>query len=124
MKAIDAVIDSVPTEKRIMDLADLRNRNLLAFKELKSFNDTGTWLNKHPLLEHFSLHYQLKELLDKKPDEFLDEFAKTTGYVSRYKSYLNNKSRTEDQHTADKKNLGKHAEKEQIMRELLNESRQ
>ena len=124
MKAIDAVIDSLPTEKRIMDLADLRNRNLLAFKELKSFNDSGTWLNQHPLLEQHSIRFQLRDLLEKKPDEFLDEFSKTTGYVSRYKSYLNNKSRTEDQHTADKKNLGKHAEKEQIMRELINESRQ
>jgi hypothetical protein len=124
MKAIDAVIDSEPTTKRIIDLADLRNRNLLSFKELKTYNDTGTWLNKHPLLEHFSIRFQLRELLDKKPDEFLDEFTKTSGYVSRYKSYLNNSKRTEEEHANDKKNLGKHAEKEQIMRELLNESRQ
>ena len=123
MKAIDAVIDSEPTEKRIMDLADLRNRNILSFKELESFNSSGTWLNKHPLLEQYSLRYQLRDLLEKKPDEFMDDFIKTSGYVSRYKSYLNNKTRSEEQHEKDQKNLQKHSEIEQIMRELLSEKK-
>ncbi len=121
MKEIDAVIDKQPTEQRIIDLAEQRNRNLMAFKELQNFNDTGKWLNQHPLLAQHSTRYQLTELLRKNPAEYLDEFAKTAGYVARYKSYLNNEKRTDEQKEKDKINLKKHAEREQIMKEVLDE---
>ena len=121
MKAIDAVIDKEPTEQRIIDLAEQRNRNLLAFKELQNFNDTGKWLNQHPLLAQHSARYKLKELLQKNPAGYLEEYAKTAGYVARYKSYLNNEKRSDEQRENDKKNLKKHAEREQIMKEVLDE---
>lgn len=121
MKEIDAVIDSEPTEQRIIDLAELRNRNLMAFKELKAFNDTCKWLNRHPLLSQYSIRFLMKDLLQKKPAEFLNEFAKTSGYVSRYRSYLNNEKRSPNQKEKDQKNLKKHAEREQIMKEVLDE---
>lgn len=121
MKAIDAVIDEKPTNKRIADLAEFGNRNRQCFRELQTFNDTGKWNNRHPLLKHFSLHAEMQKLLEKDRGEFLQEYTKTSGYVSRYRSYLNNSKRSETQHDKDKKNLLKHTEREQIMKEVLDE---
>jgi len=121
MKNIDAVIDSEPTEKRIIDLVEYRNRNLLAFKELKTFNDKGKWLNKHPLLSQYSIRFKFEKLLKEKPDKFLDEYARINSYVSRYKSYLKNDKRSETQKEKDVKNLKKHEEREQLIKEILDE---
>ena len=123
MKAIDAVIDKEPTETLEIDLAELRNRNLLAFKELQNFNDTGQWLNRHPLIVHHSIRFKYKELLNDKPGEFLAEYTNTANNVSRYNSFLNNEKRSPNQHEKDRENLKKHAEREAIMREVLEENK-
>lgn len=123
MKAIDAVIDAEPTEQRIIDLAELRNRNLLAFKELQSYNDKGKFMNKHPLLTQHSLRTKYQELLTKNPAEFLTEYTNTANNVSRYSSFLNNDKRTPEQKEKDLKNLGKHKELEAVMREVLEEKK-
>ena len=123
MKTIDAVIDSEPTEQRIKDLAEQRNLNLLAFKELENFNQYGLWLNKHPLLSEYSVTFQLREMLRKDPGEFLREYKKVSNYVDRYTSYLNNDKRADDQKKKDKKNLRKYREKERLMQEVLDESK-
>ena len=121
MKAIDAVIDKDPTEDLVINLAELRNRNLLAFKELQNFNNTGKWLNRHPLIVHHSIRFKYKELLNDKPGEFLAEYTNTANNVSRYSSFLNNDKRTDLQKEKDLKNLAKHKELEGIMREVLEE---
>jgi len=121
MKRIDAVIDSDTTEEKIISLAEYRNRNLLSFKELQSYNDTGKWLNKHPLLSQYSVRTGLKKLLRKSPDLFLEEYAKTKSYVSRYRSYLNNSKRSEKQKQKDLKNLKKHEEQERLFKEVLDD---
>ncbi len=121
MKEIDAVIDSEPTEQRIIDLAELRNRNLMAFKELQSFNDAGKWLNRHPLLTQHSVRYKYMQMLEKDPGAFLEEFTNTANNVSRYASFLNNSKRPDEQHEKDRKNLKKHQERESIMKEILDE---
>ena len=123
MKEIDAVIDSEPTEDRIIDLAELRNRNLLAFKELQTFNDKGKWRNKHPLIVHHSIRTKYQELLKKDTAGFLAEFTNTSNNVNRYKSFLNNKDRSPNQHEKDRENLTKHTERETILREVLEENK-
>lgn len=105
------------------DLAEARSRNILAQKELESFNDSGKWRNKHPLLSQFSLKTKYISLHQSNPDEFLNEFAKTVGYIGRYTSYLNNNNRSEEQHDRDKKNLEKYTEIKEIMIEVQQEKR-
>ena len=41
MKQLDEQLDKKPTTQAVIDMAELRIRNLLAFEELQSFNDTG-----------------------------------------------------------------------------------
>ena len=121
MKEIDAVIDNQPTAARVKNLAELRNRNLICFAELESYNKTGKWLNRHPLLKHFSLHAQMTRLLRENPAAFLDEYSNVSYNVNRYRSYLNNEKRSEKQHEKDRKNLKKHQEREKLMKEVLDE---
>lgn len=123
MKEIDAVIDDEPTEERIIDLAELRNRNILAFRELQHFNDKGKWLARHPLIAQNKLRMEFQKLLKDDTAGFLAEFTNTANNVSRYTSFLNNDKRSPNQHEKDAKNLKKHQEREQIMREVLEENK-
>ena len=123
MKEIDAVVDKDPTEQRIINLAELKNRNILAFNELRYFNDKGKWKNKHPLIVHQSIRNKYQELLKEDTSGFLAEFTNTANNVSRYQSFLNNEKRSPNQHEKDRENLKKHAEREAIMREVLEENK-
>lgn len=118
MKDIDAEIDNEPTKKLIAGLAELRIRNLQAFRELESFNNTGEFLNKHPLVTQFSMREQLKKLLRDDPETFLEEYANTRENVKRYRSFLNNPNRSSDQKKLDEINLKKHSEKLHLMKEI------
>lgn len=119
MKEIDSVIDSKPSPLQIRDLAEYRNRNLLAFEELKSFNDKGEFKYKHPLIIHYSLRSELVALKKKNPDEFLEQYANARENVKRYKSFLNSRSRSDQQKAKDKKNLKKHEERESVFKEVF-----
>lgn len=123
MKEIDAVIDDEPTEQRIIDLAELRNRNILSFRELRYFNDKGKWLGKHPLITHNKLRMDFQKLLKEDTAGFLAEFTNTANNVSRYTSFLNNNKRSPNQHEKDAKNFKKHQERERIMREVLEDNK-
>lgn len=119
MVEIDKIIDNKPTAKLVQEFAELRIRNLQAFRELESYNSTGEFLNRHPIVAHFSTRQQLEQMLRENPDKFLEEYSNTRENVKRYKSYLNNKKRTEEQHDKDKINLKKHRQRVAMMKEIL-----
>lgn len=120
MKVLDTELDDKPTEAKVVKMAEIRIRNLQCFEELQSFNDTGNWVNKHPLLIHYSERFQLEELRRRDPAAFLQKYANCQQNIKRYKSYLNNKSRA-DQRASDKKNLNKHQEIKIIFETILND---
>ena len=66
MKQLDEQLDKKPTTQAVIDMAELRIRNLLAFEELQSFNDTGKFRYKHPFIAHQSERAQLEDLLIRK----------------------------------------------------------
>lgn len=123
MGEIDKVIDQKPTITLVKELAELRIRNLQAFRELEEYNNTGKFVNKHPLVKHFSIHEQLKEQLKNNPDTFLEDYSRVRENVKRYKSFLNNKKRDADQKKKDKKNLDKHTEREALMKDILSQEK-
>jgi hypothetical protein len=118
MKVLDAELDIKATSQKVADMAELRIRNLQCFKELKSFNDAGLWVNTHPLLLHYSEHFKLQELRKANPEAFLKEYANCTGNIKRYRSYLNNPKRA-GQQESDKRNLKKHQERRVIFENIL-----
>lgn len=121
MKVLDAELDQKPTPTKVKQMAELRNQNLLAFFELESFNQTGKWRYKHPLIKHQSEQSILEELRKTNPEEFLRQYAACNANVKRYTSYLKNTKR-EDKRKSDKQNLTKHKEREALFKSILSEN--
>lgn len=119
---IDRTLDEKPTKKKIIDLVELRNRNLLAFEELDQFNRTGTFLYKHPLIIKYSLRNELLEILRRDPGEFMELFANARDNVKRYSSFLKSTSRSDEQKAKDRENLVKHEERVAVFKEVMEES--
>lgn len=120
MKVLDAELDRKPTPTRVKRMAELRIQNLLAFAELESYNDTGKWRFKHPLIKHHSERSILQELRKADPEEFLRQYAACNGNVKRYTSYLKNAGRADKRQT-DKEHLNRHKEREALFKSILTE---
>lgn len=121
MVELDSLLDNSPTSADIARMAELRIRNLQAFAELKSFNDSGKWHHKHPLIIHMSERFQLEELRRRNPGQFLAEYANCSHNVKRYRSYIKNIKR-KDKHVQDKENLKKHIERKTIFENILHDN--
>lgn len=118
MKVLDQELDQKPTTQKVKRMAELRIRNLLAFSELQSYNDTGKWRYKHPIIAHQSERSQLEELRRTNPQEFLKQYAACNANIKRYASYLKNSSR-EDRRDKDKFNLTRYKEREVLFKSIL-----
>ncbi|MCC8187139.1 MAG: hypothetical protein LIP08_06420 [Bacteroides sp.] len=118
MKILCEKLDQSPTPQEVQDTAELRIRNLLAFKELRAFNDTGDWLYQHPLISEYSELEQLRDLRRKDPAEFLKQHANCTRNIQRYQSYLKNPGR-KDKEANDKANLDKHRKRLLLFKTIL-----
>ena len=105
MKQLDESLERKPQKRDIMDMVELRIRNLQAFDELQSFNDTGKFLYIHPLIAHQSERAQLEKLL-------------VTDNIRRYECYLKRADR-QNKRTQVKENLRRHRERESLFKAIL-----
>lgn len=122
MKVLDALLDKKPTAKAVMELAELRIRNLLCFRELQSFNDSGKWLQKHPLITHRSTYGRLEEIFALNHTRFMDEYSRCCANIARYESYLRSDKRT-DRRETDKALLQKHTETKAVFESVIENNR-
>ncbi len=120
MKQLDERLEEKPVRRDIMDMVELRIRNLQAFAELQSFNDTGVFRYIHPLIAHQSERAQLIELLKHNPQEFLRLHKNVMDNIRRYESFLKRADR-QTRRTRDKDFLRKHREREALFRTILEE---
>jgi hypothetical protein len=118
MKQLDEVLDKTPTPQQVADMAELRIRNNQAFAELQSFNDTGKFLCKHPILYGRSEIAELIRLLRADPAEFLRRHKNVLDNIKRYHSYLKRADRKERRAT-DRKNLERYQERERLFKMVL-----
>jgi hypothetical protein len=118
MKQLDEQLEKKPTAQAVAQMAELRIRNLQAFSELKSFNDTGQFLNIHPLLEGRSEFSELLHLLQQDPAEFLRQHKNVLDNIKRYRCYLKRENR-KDRRESDRKNLRRHQERERLFKMVL-----
>ena len=93
MKELDKVLDSEPTSSDVMQMVELRIQNLLAFDELQTFNDTGKFRYKHPLIQHKSERAELERLLRSDSKEFLRRYRCVTDSIRRYERYIRDPSK-------------------------------
>lgn len=120
MTQLDVQLDKEPTEAAVKELAELRIRNLQAFDELRSFNDTGKFLNRHPLLSSRSELSKLVELFRRDPAEFLHQHKLTEDNIKRYRSYLKRSDR-KDRRAADREALARHQDRNRLFKMVLEE---
>lgn len=79
MLQLDERLDADPTADDVKQMAETRIRNLQAFNELQSYNDTGYFKLEHPLIKHKTERAELEKLLRTDPDEFLRKHRRTLG---------------------------------------------
>lgn len=118
---LEKELDENPTPSAIIEMAELSVRHLLCFRELEAFNNTGKFLYKHPLILKNTERSRLIELLKRDPKLFLDEYGNVRNNVSRYQSFLNKKKVNPSERDKWQKQLDKHAEKLDLMSQILNE---
>ena len=121
MKQLDEQLDKHPTESAVKSMAELRVRNLQAFDELQSYNDTGKFLCQHPLLSDRSEFSQLLDLLSKDPSEFLRQHRNELDSIKRYRSYLKREDRAA-RRSSDRENLDRHINREKVFRMVLEQN--
>lgn len=118
MRKLDEILDSKPRERDVLEMAELRVRNLQAFAELQSFNDTGKWLYKHPLAAGRSERAELERLRREDPDRFLQEYANCKYNVQRYTRFIKDPKRIE-RRDSDMKLLREHRSRAALFRTIL-----
>ena len=118
MKQLDELLEKEHNAQAVADMAELRIRNLQAFAELQSFNDTGKFLCKHPLLFGRSEIAELMKLLKADPAEFLRRHKNVLDNIKRYRSYIKRTDR-KNRRTDDLKNLERHREREKLFKMVL-----
>ena len=118
MKVLSDILDNKPTAQTVMQLVELRIQNLICFKELQTFNDTGQWLYQHPLISNQSKFSTLQDLKRKNPEEFFKQYALTESNIRRYQSYIKSETR-KDKRNLDRQNLQKHKDLSKIFKSIL-----
>ena len=116
-------LDTRPSANLIIEFVKTSIRNKQCFRELEHLNRKGKLLMKHPLLQNFSLQQELKQLLKTNPEKFLQEHANAKNNITRYQSYINNKTKgTKEQRLGWDTKLAEHTEKANLMTQILKEA--
>jgi hypothetical protein len=122
MQEIDFLLDQKPDLS--MELILTAERNLQAHKELKSFNDAGKFVYKHPFViekKHYKDSYkELLELKQTQPAAFLKEITNVTQNIRRINSQLKKKKyKSEDERLAWELNLKKAVIRKQALEDIV-----
>ena len=122
MQEIDVLLDDHP--EQAMDIVLLDERNRQAHKELKSYNDTGKFVYKHPFVvkkKHYKDSYtELTELKRADSAAFLKEITNVTQNIRRIQSSLNKKKyKTEDEKRSWEQNLEKATIRLHVLEDII-----
>ena len=102
-------------------LVTLSIRQELCFSELKSFNDTGQFIGKHPFITQKTERERVTELLNTDPDRYFDERKNIELNITRYSSQLNGKKASQEQKDRAASNLEKFKIALRLYKEVFNE---
>lgn len=122
MRELSDRIDNsrTPSEDDIIALAETRIRQNLAFDELKSYNLTGKFLCKHPLVVHRSEYRDLELLRKSNPSAFLNEYSKCAKNVQRYKGYIKDPKKAKEKENNERL-LEKHMGRIDVFNKILSD---
>ena len=118
LKQLDEQLDTAPTVRSVIEMAETRIRNLQAFAELQYYNDEGVFLYKHPLIVHRSEHSKLEKVLKEDPTEFLRLHKCCLDNIKRYESFLKRDDRKQ-KHAKDKESLRRHRTRADLFKTII-----
>lgn len=123
MVDIDAIIDQKPTPQLVKELAEARIRNLMCFRELQAYNDTGTFLHKHPLLTTRTEYDELLELFKNDPEAFLNEHKLSKDNINRYRSRINSGKYNDEKNRQFRELITKHEQRVELIHKIMHKHR-
>lgn len=118
-KSIDGLDEADSSILETIVLLSIRQE--LCFAELKSFNDTGKFIGKHPFIRLKDERERVSETLRTDPDRYFDERKNIELNITRYLSQLNSKKATREQKDRAAANLEKFKTVLSLYREVFNE---
>jgi hypothetical protein len=118
LKQLDEQLETAPTARSVMEMAETRIRNLQAFAELQSYNDSGIFLYRHPLIAHRSEYAQLEKVFKEDPSEFLRRHKCCLDSIRRYESYLKRDDR-KHLRNKDKEMLRRHRTRAELFKTII-----
>lgn len=119
MKVLDSNIDNAPSVDDIKELAELRIRNLLCFRELKTFNDTGEFINAHPILKQNSEYEKLLRLWKNDRENFIRQYENCKNNIRRYRARLKHSASNSDEALSTEQLLMQHEERASIFKKIF-----
>lgn len=122
MQRLDKVLESDLSTDNISRMVADDERNHLAFLELDSYNRTGEFLYKHPILQSHKMQNDLEALRKSNPDRFMAELVNADKNITRYQSMLRNKKyKDEEELTRWQKHIEVCNAKLKIMQQLISQ---
>ena len=79
----------------------------LCFAELKSFNDTGQFMGRHPFIKEKDERKRVLEVLRTDPDRYFEERKNIELNITRYSSQINSKKVSPERKKRAAENLDK-----------------
>lgn len=118
-KGLDGLleVDRDALESMVM----LSIRSELCFSELKSFNDIGKFIGKHPFIKHKDERERVVGLIRTDPDRYFDERKNIELNITRYSSQLNSKKADSARKERAAANLEKFKTALQLYKDVFNE---
>ena len=91
----------------------------LCFSELRAFNNTGSFLGKHPFIAQADERSRVASLLVSDPDAYFEERKNIELNITRYQSQINSKKTTKEQKERAQANLEKYQARLALYKEIL-----
>ena len=122
MQRLDKVLDSDISIDNVSRMVGDDERNHLAFLELDSYNRTGEFLYRHPILQSHKMQNDLEALRKSNPDRFMAELVNADKNITRYQSMMRNKKyKDEEELTRWQKHVDACNAKLKIMQQLISQ---
>lgn len=103
----------------VKEYAEKSIRMELCFAELRSLNNKGKFIGKHPFIAQKSEREELTELLHASPTEFVKRIHNIELNISRYNSHLKSTKFSKEKKETEAANLQKYLQQLELYNDIL-----
>ena len=122
LKRLEAITQGEITDfDTLADIVRLAARLEMCFNELRSFNNTGKFLGKHPFISSRDERSRIFDILRRNPEEYFQERKNVELNISRYGSQVNSPKLAGEKKEKAKTNLEKFQALLQVFKDVFDE---